>query len=68
MRDWLIALRNEQKKTAAEVAKELDVSPAYYSMIEKGKRQKKMDITLVARLAQVFGITIEQIVALEEEV
>lgn len=68
MRDWLVALRIEQKKTAAEVAKELDVSPAYYSMIEKGKRQKKMDITLVARLAQVFGITIEQIVALEEEV
>ena len=68
MRDWLIALRNEQKKTAVEVAEELDVSPAYYSMIEKGKRQKKMDITLVARLAQVFGITIKQIVALEEEV
>lgn len=66
MRDWLIALRNEQKRSAAEIAKELDVSPAYYSMIERGKRQKKMDITLVAKLAQIFGVSVETIISKED--
>lgn len=68
MREWLITLRNEQNLSAAQVAKELDVSAAYYSMIEKGKRQKKMDITLVSRLAQIFGISMDAIVEFEKEV
>lgn len=62
MRGWLIALRNEQKCTAQDVAEQLGISPAYYSMIESGKRQKKMDITLMYGISKVFNIPIEKIV------
>jgi len=51
--------------TSAQVAKELGITEQYYCMIERGQRQKKMDITLVAGLARVFHLSMEQIVALE---
>lgn len=67
MRSWLITLRNEQKMTAQEVADKLGVSGAYYSMIENGKRQKSMDITLVSKLAEIFGVSIQHIINLERD-
>jgi len=67
VREWLVSLRNEKKMAAQEVADRLGVSGAYYSMIETGKRQKRMDITLVAKLAEIFGVSIQHIVALERD-
>ena len=43
----------------------LNISESYYSMIENAERQKKMDITLVAKLSDVLKIQIVQIVAEE---
>ena len=65
MRDWLLAARKESGLTQLEVAKKLDVSESYYSFIESGSRQKKMDITLAAKLSVVFGIPIEKIIEME---
>lgn len=67
MRKWLIALRNEKNMAAQEVAAAIDVSPAYYSLIENGKRQNPMDITLAAKLAVVLGVTLDEIVAHESK-
>lgn len=65
MRGWLEKARTEKGLTQAELAKKLDISENYYFRIEKGERQKKMDITLVAKLSVALGIPIEEIVELE---
>ena len=66
MRDWLREARQKAGKTMAEVADELEISESYYCLIESGDRQKRMDITLVAKLSKIFSMGIQQIVELEE--
>lgn len=65
MRDWLRTKRTEKGFTMKEMAKKLDISEGYYSYIENGERQKNMDITLVAKLSNIFSIPIQQIVEFE---
>lgn len=65
MREWLSSLRNEQNLTIQDMAKKLNISAAYYSMIENGKRQQKMDITLISALSTALGISIEKIIEYE---
>ena len=66
-RTWLKEARVKAGKTMAEVGEELDISESYYSLIENGKRQNPMDITLVAKLSKIFCLSIQQIVELEAE-
>lgn len=66
-RTWLKEARVKAGKTMAEVGDELDISESYYSLIENGKRQNPMDITLVAKLSKIFCLSIQQIVELEAE-
>lgn len=66
-RSWLKEARVKAGKTMAEVGDELDISESYYSLIENGKRQNPMDITLVAKLSKIFCLSIQQIVELEAE-
>jgi len=65
MREWLKDVRTKAGKTQAEVAKELDISEAYYSFIEAGKRQNPMDLTLCTKLSKIFSIPILRIVEME---
>lgn len=65
MRGWLKDVRTKAGKSQDEVAKELDISMSYYSMIEAGKRQNPMDLTLCVKLAKIFSIPIKQIVKFE---
>ena len=67
MRDWLREMRTEKGMTQQEVAKQLDLSEAYYSYIESGERQKKMNIARAAKLSVVFGIPMEQIIEYENK-
>jgi len=67
MRDWLAAIRKEHGMTQQEVAKKIDVSESYYSYIENGDRQKKMDVALAAKLSVVFGIPVALIIDLENK-
>lgn len=53
--------------TMKEMAAKLDITEAYYSYIESGARQKVMDISLAAKLAEIFSLSIQQIVELEAE-
>ena len=48
-----------------EIAKELDISLSYYCLIEQGKRQNPMDLTLCTKLAKIFSIPILRIVDME---
>ena len=65
MRDWLKEQREKKGFTMKEMAEKIGISEGYYSYIEAGERQKKMDITLVAKLANIFRLKIQQIVDYE---
>lgn len=67
MRDWLKISRKEKGITMSELANKLDISESYYCLIENGERQKRMDISLLTKLADALNIPIAEIVALEEE-
>lgn len=67
MRDWLKEQREKKGLTMKEMAEKLGISEGYYSYIEAGERQKKMDITLVTKLADIFHLKIQQIVEYESK-
>ena len=67
MREWLKKLRTDKGLSMKEMGKMLDISESYYCTIEKGERQKRMDMVLVAGLAAIFEIPITAIVEYETE-
>lgn len=64
-RGWLKEARTKAKLSQETVAKELNISLAYYSLIEAGKRQNPMDLTLCTKLSKFFSIPVLQIVEME---
>ena len=67
MRKWLAEERKKAGLTQLEVAEKIGISESYYNFIEAGQRQKKMDIVLILKLSDIFGIPVERIVKLETE-
>lgn len=67
MRDWLKDKRSALGFTMAQMAKKLEITESYYSMIESGDRQKKMDVALAAKLSAVLGVPLKQIAELENQ-
>lgn len=58
-------MREERGLSLQDVAKKIGISRQYYHYIELGERQKKMDITLVKKIANVFNVPLETIIANE---
>lgn len=67
MRDWLKEKRDKHGYTMAKMASMIGITESYYSMIEAGDRQKKMDVALAAKLSVVFGIPVSEIIELENQ-
>ena len=67
MRKYLCNLRTDKNKTQQEVATMLGISRQYNNMIENGVRQKKLDMTMAKKLADIFGVTLEFIYDHERE-
>ena len=65
MREWLIQLRGSA--TQGEIAEKLGITQQYYSYIDNGERQRKMDVQICERIAAVFGLPVSEIVRLETE-
>lgn len=65
MRTWLKEKRTGKGLTMAKMAEELSLTESYYSRIESGDRQKKMDILLVGRIASVLDMPVADIIELE---
>lgn len=65
-RTYLKQFREDNDIKSGEMAKRLGLSESYYSLIENGQRQKPMDITLVSRISAVTGMSIGEIVEMEE--
>ena len=66
-REYLKKLRTDAGLTTQEVADAFGISKQYYSLIETGASQKRMDITLVRRIADLFGLTLEQVADEEQK-
>ena len=67
MRDWLKEKRVEKGFTMAQMASKLEITESYYSMIEAGDRQKKMDVALASKLAVVFDMPLRKIAENENQ-
>ena len=67
MRKWLKKLRIEHKISQQVVADKLKISQNYYANIENGERQKDLDLSLATKLAKIFGVSIDWIIAEEEK-
>lgn len=65
-RRYLADLRERKNESQQDVADALGISRQYYCMIENGDRQKRMDVTLIAGLANHFGISVAELVSLEQ--
>ena len=66
MREWLKTLRENKQLTQQNVADMLGISKQYYQLIEAHERQKKMDITLMTKLSDIFGVSFNEIVQQEK--
>lgn len=68
MREYLKKMREEQGWTLQDVADRIGITKQYYQMIESGERQRKMDITLVKSVSEIFGIPLERVVNEEDRI
>lgn len=53
MREYLRKLRQNAGLSQKGVSLKLDVSESYYSLIESGERQKKMNVDFLVKLADI---------------
>ena len=65
MREWLKEKRVAQGMTMEQLSEKLDISESYYSLIESGARQKKMDVIIIGKLSTIFDMPVAEIVNLE---
>ncbi len=68
MREYLKKMREEKGLTLQDVADRIGITRQYYQMIESGERQRKMDITLVKSISEIFGIPLERVVNEEDRI
>lgn len=67
MREWMRQARIACGKTQLQVAREIGMSEGYYSYIESGNRQKKMDLSMMMKLARALNVSTDQIIENEKE-
>lgn len=65
MRTYLKELRKKAGLTQKDVAEKIGIGASTYTMLELGERQKDMNLSLAEKLAEVFDVSLSQIV--EEE-
>ena len=67
MREYLVELRKRNDYSQQDVADCIGISRQYYNAIENGNRQKKMDVTLIAKIADLFKMSMQKICEAESE-
>lgn len=65
MRTWLKDLRTSLGLSQKEMADEIGCTVANYSLIESGKRQTRMELPLVWKIANATERTVSEIAELE---
>lgn len=67
MRLYLRNIRKSQGLTQQNVAEKLNMTPQYYSLIEKGERQDSLSVSLLCKLAEVFNVPVNQLIEAENK-
>lgn len=65
MRTYLVNRRRELNLTIEMLAELADVSPQYISLLENGKRGKKVSFSVMCRLSNALNIPMEALKELE---
>lgn len=65
MREYLVKRRKALNLSQQDVANAIGISRQYYNAIENGIRQKRMDITLVVKIATTLNMTPESVINAE---
>ena len=65
MRSWLRKKRLEGGMSQQTVAGKIGVTQQYYNLIEKDERKKSLDAQLIKKLSDIFELSVEEIVELE---
>ena len=66
MREYMKLQRLKIGLKQTEVAEAAGISKSYYSDIERGNRQKNIDIAILAKLAVPLQLTISDMIEFEE--
>lgn len=67
MREWLKKLRTEKGLTQKEIGEKLGISESYYSSIENGIRQKKMDMVIITGISAALDIPVIEVIKEEDK-
>lgn len=67
MRSYLKEIREKKNYSQVYVARVIGISQNYYSNIENGKRQEILKMDMLVKLANVFDLSIQEIVELENK-
>lgn len=67
MRNWMKSKREERGLTLKQVGDAMGISESYYKLIEDGARQRTLDLTTAEKIGKLFGLSLPQIAALEEQ-
>lgn len=67
MRTYLKREREKLGFTQKDVADKLGISPNYYCDIENGNRQNEIKASILVGLANIFELSVEEIVKMENE-
>lgn len=62
MREYLKELRMERGENQQTVAKALNIAQNYYSQIENGIKQKNIDLMLLVKLSDHFGVPLQDLI------
>ena len=68
MRGWLLNLRKSAGLTMKETGLELGISESYYSLIENGERQSKLDLAIAGKISSLFKISLSTILDEEDKI
>ena len=61
LRDYLVELRLKKGLSQQDVAERLGISRQYYQMIDRGERQKRLDLALAGALAALLEVNVMDI-------
>lgn len=67
MRAYLRKLRTDRGLSMQAAADAIGISKQYLGMIETGQRQRKIDLTLAAQIAEYYEVSLEYILHEESE-
>lgn len=65
MRNYLYELREANHFTQKDMSLKLGISESYYNLIERGERQKPLNVAFLYQLSKIFKLSIKRLTDME---